>query len=128
MTPTMPWGSATPSWWHRGRRPLETALLEIPMIIVYKVSGLTYRIGKRFVYLERIGLVNIIAGKSIVPEFIQDEAQPQKMAEAVQELLADGEKRDEMIGELKKLRAALGEPGAAKKAARIAWEMLNPGP
>ncbi len=108
-----------------GTATLETALLEIPMIIVYKVSGLTYQIGKRFVYIDRIGLVNIIAGKSVVPEFIQGEARPKEMARALADLLADQKARETMIGELKKVRAALGDPGASGRAARIAAEMLQ---
>ena len=75
-------------WWPPGTATLETALLETPMIIVYKVSGLTYQIGKRFVYIDKIGLVNIIAGKPVVPEFVQSEARPDRMAKALSILLS----------------------------------------
>ena len=108
-----------------GTATLETAMLETPMIIVYKVSELTYQIGKRFVYVDRIGLVNIMAGKSIVPEFIQGAATPRAMAEEIKNLLTDQAKRETMIAELHRIRASLGEPGAAKRAAAIAAEMLE---
>ena len=108
-----------------GTATLETALLETPMIIVYKVSELTYQIGKRFVYIDQIGLVNIIAGKSIVPEFVQGAAHPKDMARALSDILNDDKKRTAMIGELKKIRAILGQPGGAKRAAQIAYEMLT---
>jgi lipid-A-disaccharide synthase len=108
-----------------GTATLETALLETPMIIVYKVSELTYQIGKRFVYIDQIGLVNIIAGKPIVPEFVQGAARPKDMARAVAELLEDQKAREVMIAELKKVRLVLGDPGASERAARIAAEMLH---
>ena len=108
-----------------GTATLETALLETPMIIVYKVSELTYQIGKRFVYIDQIGLVNIIAGKSIVPEFVQGAARPEDMAHAVANLLNDRKAREAMIKELKKVRLVLGDPGAPERAAWIAAEMLH---
>jgi lipid-A-disaccharide synthase len=108
-----------------GTATLETALLETPMIIVYKVSELTYQIGKRFVYIDQIGLVNIIAGKPVVPEFVQGAANPGDMARALSDILTDDKKRTAMIGELKKIRAILGQPGGAKRAAQIAYEMLT---
>lgn len=108
-----------------GTATLETALLETPMIIVYKVSELTYRIGKLFVYVDRIGLVNIIAGERIVPEFIQSEADPRAMAKALEEILRNRQRRNAMIAELKKIKPVLGEPGAAARAAAIAYDMLK---
>ena len=108
-----------------GTATLETALLETPMIIVYKVSELTYQIGKRFVYIDQIGLVNIIAGKPIVPEFIQGEADPRAMAGSLMTILTDQGIKEEMIAELHKIRAVLGEPGAAKRAAEIAAQILE---
>jgi lipid-A-disaccharide synthase len=108
-----------------GTATLETALLETPMIIVYKVSELTYQIGKRIVYIDQIGLVNIIAGKPVVPEFVQGAANPGDMARALSDILTDDKKRTAMIGELKKIRAILGQPGGAKRAAQIAYEMLT---
>jgi len=108
-----------------GTATLETALLETPMIIVYKVSELTYQIGKRFVYIDQIGLVNIIAGKPIVPEFVQGAARPKDMARAVADLLKDQTAREVMIAELKKVRLVLGDAGASERAARIAADMLH---
>ncbi len=108
-----------------GTATLETAMLETPMIIVYKVSELTYQIGKRFVYVDQIGLVNIVAGKPIVPEFIQGAATPRAMAGEIKSLLTDKTKRETMVSELHRIRTLLGEPGAARRAAEIAADMLR---
>ena len=64
-----------------GTATLETALLGVPMIIVYKISLLSYFIGRLFVHVKNIGLVNIIAGKTIVPELIQGDASGERIAD-----------------------------------------------
>jgi lipid-A-disaccharide synthase len=107
-----------------GTATLETALLGIPMIIVYKISPLTYFIGKRIVTVKNIGIVNIIAGKTIVPELIQDEANGPRIADEALSILTNDERRREIIRALAEIRAKLGTPGAAIRAAKLACDML----
>jgi lipid-A-disaccharide synthase len=107
-----------------GTATLETALLGVPMIIVYKISFLSYAIGRLFVHVKNIGLANIIAGKTIVPELIQSDACGERIAGEALAILTNGEKKQEMIKELVAIRAKLGEPGAARRAAKIACDMI----
>ena len=107
-----------------GTATLETALLGVPMIIVYKISLLSYFIGRLFVHVKNIGLVNIIAGKTIVPELIQGDASGMRIAAESLSILKNGERRQKMIKELEAIRARLGEPGAARRAAQIAHDMI----
>jgi lipid-A-disaccharide synthase len=107
-----------------GTATLETALLGVPMIIVYKISLLSYIIGRLIVDVKNIGLVNIIAGKTIVPELIQSDASGERIAEEALAILTNGKKKQEIIKELEAIRTKLGEPGAAIRAAQIACDMV----
>ncbi len=107
-----------------GTATLETALLGIPMIIIYKISALTYLIGKMIIKVKNIGIVNIIAGKTIVPELIQQEANGQRIATEALAILTNSAIKQKMIGELAEIRAKLGNPGAAIRAAKLACDML----
>ena len=107
-----------------GTATLETALLGVPMVIVYKISFLSYVIGRLFVHVKNIGLVNIIAGKTIVPELLQGDASGKRIASEALAILTNKEKKQEIIKELKAIRAKLGEPGAAIRAAQIACDMV----
>jgi lipid-A-disaccharide synthase len=107
-----------------GTATLETALLEIPMVVVYKVSAASYAVGRRFIRVKHISLVNIIAGRTVVPELIQDEANPERIAAEVRELIVRREKAREMKTALAEIRGKLGTPGASQRTARIACDML----
>jgi lipid-A-disaccharide synthase len=107
-----------------GTATLETALMETPMVIVYKVSKTSYSVGKMIINVNNIGLVNIIAGKTIVPELIQDEANPERIADEVISILENRERLEWIKAELSKIRGMLGSPGASDRAARLAYEML----
>jgi lipid-A-disaccharide synthase len=109
-----------------GTATLETALMETPMIVIYKVSAPSYYVGKMVINVDHIGLVNIIAGKTIVPELIQDEASPENIANEVINILTDRVRMNDMKAELSKIRDMLGSPGAAERTARIAYDMINP--
>jgi lipid-A-disaccharide synthase len=108
-----------------GTATLETALLGKPMVIVYKVSPVSYYIGKKVITVEHIGLANLIAGRTIVPELIQDEANPERIASEVINILNDRDRLDKMKADLTKIREALGQPGAAERSARLACGMLK---
>jgi lipid-A-disaccharide synthase len=107
-----------------GTATLETALLGVPMVIVYKISLLSYVIGRLIVDVKNIGLANILAGKTIVPELIQGDACGERIAGEAMAILTNEEKKLEMIRELAAIRARLGEPGAAIRAAQIAYDMI----
>ena len=107
-----------------GTATLEAALMETPMIVIYKVSAPSYYVGKMVINVGHIGLVNIIAGKTVVPELIQDEASSEKIASAIIDILTDGARMNHIKVELSKIRGMLGSPGAAERAARLAYEML----
>lgn len=108
-----------------GTATLETALLETPMVVVYKVSAASYALGRRFVHVNHICLANLIAGREIVPELIQDAAAPERIAAEIGELLVKPEKAREMKAALAEIREKLGTPGASERTARIACDMLK---
>jgi lipid-A-disaccharide synthase len=108
-----------------GTATLETALMETPMVVVYKVSASSFAIGRRFVRVEHISLANIIAGRTVVPELIQDDASPEQIADEVRELIIRRGKSREMKAALAEIRSKLGTPGAAQRTARIACDMLS---
>jgi lipid-A-disaccharide synthase len=107
-----------------GTATLETALLGVPMIIIYKISPLSYFIGKIAIRVKNIGLVNIIAGKTIVPELIQDQASGAHIAGEALGILTSPQRKQEIIKELAGIRARLGNPGAALRAAKLACDMI----
>ena len=108
-----------------GTATLEAGLMGTPMIIIYRVSRLTYLLGRMFIKVKNIGLVNIIAGKTIVPELIQQEANPQRLAELADQLLGDQNARTRMKIALSKIKDQLGAPGAAERAALLAANLLH---
>jgi len=108
-----------------GTATLEAGIAGTPMIIIYKTSPLTYFIGRRLIKVPDIGLVNLVAGKRVVPEFLQGEARPGAIFLMAQVLLAEGRPRQVVMAELAKIRDILGEPGAAKRAAGEIYETLS---
>ena len=108
-----------------GTATLETAIMGVPMIVVYKVSPLTYWIGKKLVNVPSIGLVNLVAGRQIVPELIQDDFNPEKLAEEAIRILENRQEREDMIRNLKVVKDTLGERGASERTARLAIEMMG---
>lgn len=108
-----------------GTATLECAFFTTPMLIVYKVSPITWWVGRRVVRLPYIGLANVMAGRKIVPEFLQGEAQPGAIAAAALSLLDSAPKRSQMIEELKKVKASLGESGASLRAAQAIHRFLS---
>jgi lipid-A-disaccharide synthase len=108
-----------------GTATLEVACFLTPLIVVYKIGRLTWMLGRRFLHVDNISLVNILAGKEIVPEMLQSKMRPELLAREVAELCEDGAKRETMIEELKSVRERLGAPGASMKAAQIVREVLE---
>lgn len=107
-----------------GTVTLETALYGIPMIIVYRVSPVSYSLGRALIRVDHIGLVNIIAGERVVPELVQEDANPRNIALTAADLLDHPEKMDHMRKKLQQVRKAMGGAGAADKTAGIALDLL----
>jgi lipid-A-disaccharide synthase len=107
-----------------GTVTLEAALMETPMVIIYRVSPLSYEIGKRLIRVDHIGLCNIVAGERIVKEMIQDDAEPGAIAAEVSRILTDNEYAGEMRTRLRQVRSRLGKGGGAANAARVVIGML----
>ena len=108
-----------------GTATLETGLMAVPMVIVYRMSKLSYLIGRLFIHVKHIGLVNIVAGRTVVPELIQNDVTPEKMAGAIGSLLADQEKLRSVESDLMQVRAQLGAGGASERAASVARELIE---
>ena len=92
-----------------GTATVETALLGTPMVVVYRVSGLSWWLGRNLVKTPFYSMVNLVAGRKIVPEFIQDQFQPEAVARAVRELLNSAALRDNMRKELRGVAEKLGK-------------------
>ncbi len=111
-----------------GTSTLETALMLRPMVVVYKLSWLSYWVGRLLVRIAHFALVNILAGRGIVPELLQGEASPARMAAEVERLLTDRTAREAQLAGLREVRASLGEPGAPERvAAEVARAMRGGG-
>jgi len=110
-----------------GTATLETALLETPMVIIYRVSAFSCLVGRLFIRVDFIGLVNLIAGRKIVPELIQKDAGAEAIAREAEAILSDTRRRDAMRKDLAGIRSLLGSPGAADRAAALACELLDEG-
>ncbi|AGF79765.1 lipid-A-disaccharide synthase [Desulfocapsa sulfexigens DSM 10523] len=110
-----------------GTVTLELALLDTPMIVIYKLSRWTYRIAQLLVNsdLKHFSLVNLIGGKEIVPELIQEEVCPERIEEELMAILFDSQRRKEMLQGLELVRDRMGQSGASEKAAELALSLIS---
>ena len=108
-----------------GTATLETGLMAVPMVIVYRISWLSYLIGRMFIRVKHIGLVNIVAGRTVVPELIQDDVTPERIAREIEGVLADPATYLRMLDDLKQVRTLLGDGGASRRAAAVIRELLG---
>lgn len=108
-----------------GTATLETTLFGVPMIILYKVSTPTYWLARLLVDVPHIGMVNILAGRGIVPEFVQHDAVPERILPVVLELIKDTPDRTQMLRELAAVRERLGAGGASECAAAEVLSFLQ---
>ena len=108
-----------------GTGTLEATILQKPMIITYKASFITYLITRFLIKLPYIGLVNVIAGKKIVPEFLQYNARANLIAKEAISILEDSSKANEIKKQLRAIKEKLGEPGANERAAEAVLKFLG---
>ncbi|NVM20625.1 MAG: lipid-A-disaccharide synthase [Desulfobacterales bacterium] len=108
-----------------GTVTLEAAIAGAPMIIVYKMSPISYWLGRCLVRVKHIGLVNLVAGKAVVPELIQREASAENIAIHALQMLGDENMLAEMRKQLCRVAQSLGDPGASEQAAKVAIRLLS---
>ena len=108
-----------------GTATLETALFEVPQVVCYKTSWLSYQIAKRVVTIDFISLVNLIAGKEVVKELIQEELNQANLQKELSSIVEGGEKRQIQLKEYKTLKAAIGEESASKTTADLILKYLR---
>jgi lipid-A-disaccharide synthase len=100
-----------------GTATVQCALHERPMVVVYRLSSLTYQLAKRLVRVDHIAMPNLVAGSRIVPELIQESFTPERVTQETVSLLQDRERHARVRGALAEVRRRLGGPGASERAA-----------
>ncbi len=108
-----------------GTATVETALLERPMVIVYRLAPLTYALARLLVRVPFIGMPNLIAARQVVPELIQHQVTPARIAAEARRLLTDPQAYSLDQAGLREVRHRLGPGGAAERAATLIVEMLH---
>jgi lipid-A-disaccharide synthase len=112
-------------WTASGTATLETALLLKPMIIVYRLSWLTYWMARLLVRVEHVGMANLIADERVVPELIQRDLSAGRIVEESRRILDSPEVRSVIVAKLAKVKDRLGSSGAAGRVADLAIGMMN---
>lgn len=107
-----------------GTVTLEIALLGVPMVIIYKVSPLTYFLGRHLIRVDHIGICNIVANERVVKEFLQHEAEPGPIAEEIGRILTDTSYGERIRNGLSRVRERLGDGGCSERVAELVLEML----
>jgi lipid-A-disaccharide synthase len=110
-----------------GTATVQAALHEKPMVVVYRLSDLTYRLGKRFVKVDTYAMANLVAGRRIVPELIQRDFTPERVAQETVSFLTDRARYDATRNALREVRARLGAPGASGRAAEAILDVAARG-
>jgi lipid-A-disaccharide synthase len=109
-----------------GTATVQTALHDTPMVIVYRVSPLSYHLLRRLVTVETIGMVNLIAGERIVPELVQDAFTPEAVSREAVSILTDPARAARIRAGLARVRERLGGSGASRRAAAAIMRVVNP--
>ncbi len=109
-----------------GTVTLEIALVGTPMVIIYKLSPLTYQLAKRLIKVDNIGLCNIVVGETVVKELVQDQANPEEISAEIGRILSDATYKTEIVDKLGAVRKKLEHGGASANVARIALDLSAP--
>jgi lipid-A-disaccharide synthase len=109
-----------------GTATLELAILGVPMVVCYRMSPLTHFLGKRLIKVEFASLVNLVAGRSVVPELLQDKLTPEALSSEMREMIQP-ERHAAMCGDLAAVRDKLGEAGASGRTAGKVLELIRQG-
>ncbi len=107
------------AWIASGTATLQAAVLGTPMILTYRAPRLTAAIARAVIRIPWIGLVNIVAGRTLVPELIQENATADRLYQEARRLLTDRQAYDTMRAGLQAVRSSMGEPGASRRAAEV---------
>jgi lipid-A-disaccharide synthase len=110
-----------------GTATVEAALLDAPMVVVYRVSPLTATLAKPLVRTDYFAMVNLIAGKEVVPELVQNDFTPERVSGEILKLLQEPNARSTMRAGLAEVRKRLGPPGAVERAADTIHGLLGAG-
>lgn len=108
-----------------GTATLETAVADVPMLVVYRTGRLNYFLARRLITLDDIALVNLVAGCRVVPEFVQDDAEAHALATGLLALVDEGESRQAQRRAFSKIRVDLGGPGCGRRVAELAIALLE---
>jgi lipid-A-disaccharide synthase len=109
-----------------GTATLELAILGVPMVVCYRISPLTYFLGRRLIKVPFVSLVNLVAGRQVVPELLQDEATPETISKELRRMLCEPARLAGIRQDLSEVRERLGKAGASGRAARAALELIRP--
>ena len=108
-----------------GTSTLEAAIIGLPFVVIYSTSKLTYELAKRLVKINHIAMPNIVAGKTVVREFIQDDVNAKLISNYIQSLLDDSSAFEYLANELNNIKEKLGSTGASENASKIILKLLN---
>jgi lipid-A-disaccharide synthase len=108
-----------------GTSTLENAVLGVPQVIIYKGRSLDAWVARRVIRVQWLGLVNILAGREICPEFLQENCVGDRIAQAARPLIGNTPERSQMLEEMALVAGSLGEGNAAEKAARAILERIR---
>ncbi len=110
-----------------GTATVEAALLGTPMVVVYRLSGVTWKLGRRLVKLDHFAMPNLIAGRRIVPELIQDDFTAENVVAELRKILVDSQERERMLADLAEVRAKLKPTGTPppQRAAQVVLEIVQ---
>ncbi len=108
-----------------GTATLECAILGSPLFVLYKTSALTYLIARSLITIPHVGLVNVVAGRKIVPEYIQGKCRSDLVYAGIKRFFTDADYKNTMLNQLGSVRGKLGSEGASKMAARTVVELIE---
>ena len=108
-----------------GTVTLEAAIFGVPVVIIYKVSPMSFHLGRALIRVRHIGLANLIAGEEIFPELLQNDATPETIADTVNDMLGDADRLQNIRRRMSDVRKRLGRPGASDRVAGIALGMMH---